>query len=306
MDMNTLSLRFFWEIAKSGSFSQAARKHYRTQPAVSMAIRRLEEELGVRLIERQGRRARLTTEGDLLKDSIGKILQLSDDLKFEASLAAKHPRGTVKVATIHSVGLYEISDTIKLFVKRYGNVKLDIQYDTSQKIYELVEEKEVDLGIVAYPRETNTVEVIPMTMDKMAVIASPTGDWARRSSVRLRDLNGVDFVAFAKHVPTRHAIDLALAQAGARAAVRFENENIETIKKAVEVGIGISIVPLKCIENEKRAGLLKVIRIQGEALTRPIGILRSSKYPPSKAAQFFVTELLKSVHLPRRAGLIDQ
>ncbi|OIO38192.1 MAG: hypothetical protein AUJ72_02835 [Candidatus Omnitrophica bacterium CG1_02_46_14] len=291
--MDTRLLRLFLDLAKTKNFSATAKKHFRTQPAVSIAIKRLETDLGLQLIDRKGRGIKLTPEAEILKDQMIQILEHVDDLRFEASLAARRPAGRVKIATIHSVGLYELSSTIKLFVKKYRDIQLDIRYDSSQKIYDLVENREVDLGIVAFPRKTPAIEVIPMVEDEMVVI-TPTGEkLGSRASVSLQELSGKDFVAFSESVPTRQAIDQVLQSSKVKVNVRFENENIETIKKAVEVGIGLSIVPIKCIEKEKQNGQLTVLKINGQTLKRSIGILKSRKYPLNRAATFFIEKLFK-------------
>lgn len=289
--METQLFRLFLDLIKTGSFSDTAKKHFRTQPAVSIAIRRLENELGIKLLEPQRRKIKLTLEGENLKDRMAHILQLVDDLKFEASLATRYPRGRVTIATIHSVGLYELTDPIKLFVKKFRDIQLDIRYDLSKRIYDLVENREVDLGIVAYPQQTPEIEVVLMVENEMVIITSPGDELGRSSQVPLEKLAGRDFVAFSDKTPTRHAIDQALNHANVRVEMRFENENIETMKKAVEVGIGISIVPIKSIERERQSGQLKVVRIKGQFLKRPIGIIKSRKYPLNQAAAFFMKEL---------------
>lgn len=285
--------QLFLDLVKTGSFSATAKKNFRTQPAVSISIRKLEESLGVKLLEQKRRKIKLTLEGEDLKDRMAHILQLVEDLKFEASLATRYPRGRVHIATIYSVGLYELSGPIKLFVKKYRDIQLDIHYELSQKIYDLVENREVDLGIVAYPRQGPVIEVIQMIEDEMVIITAPGEDLGRYAQVSLEKLAGLEFVAFSENTPTRHAIDQALSHAKVRVNIRFENENVETLKKAVEVGIGVSIVPIKCVEKEKQSGQLKVIKIKGRLLKRPIGVIKARKYPLNRATTFFVNELFK-------------
>ena len=291
--MDTHLFRLFLDLSKTKSFSATARKHFRTQPAVSIAIKKLENELGVSLIERRGYPIKLTLEGEILKYQMVQILQLVDNLRFEASLATRSAKGSVKIATINSVGLYELSDTIKMFVKKYPDIQLDIHYDTSQRIYDLVEKREVDVGIVAYPRQSPAIEVIPMEEDEMVIITAPDEGISDRSSLPLKELSGKAFAAFSESTPTRQAIDQVLQDLKVHVNIRFESENIETIKKAVEVGIGVAIVPIKCVEQEKLNEQLKVFKIKGYTLKRPIGIIKARQYPLNRASAFFVNKLFK-------------
>ena len=291
--METQQFTLFMDLIKTKSFSLTAKKHFRTQPAISIAIKRLENELGVQLLERKGHKIKLSPEGEALKTQMAEIIRLTNDLKFQASQLAKQPKGLVKIATVHSIGLYELSDTIRSFIKKYPDIRIHIDYEQSQKVYALVEEKEVDFGIVAYPVSSHAIEAIPMAEDKMVIIASPGADFSKKPEMSLKDLNGMNFVAYSEGIPTRHAIDRVLRQAGVNVEIRFENENIETLKKAVEVGIGVSIVPLKSVEREKQTGQLAVIKIKGQPLKRPIGIIKPRKYPSNKPADFFIKELLR-------------
>ncbi|MBI2094737.1 MAG: LysR family transcriptional regulator [Candidatus Omnitrophica bacterium] len=289
--MDTQRLELLLELVKTGNFSLTAKRYFRTQPAVSIAVRKMEEELGVRLVERGGRRVKLTPEGDLLKKQMADILRLVGDLKFQASVLGRRPKGRVKIATIHSVGLYELGDTIKLFIKKYRDIRLDLRYEQSREIYDLVHEKEVDFGIVAYPVQTAAIEVLPMPPDEMVLISSHGPRFEHRAQIALEELDGADFAAFPENIPTRRAIDGILEKAGVRVEIRFENENIETLKKAVEVGLGVSIVPRKAIEKDREGRLFSVMKIKGQPLRRPIGIVKSRKTPLSKAADLFVKEL---------------
>jgi LysR family transcriptional regulator, transcriptional activator of the cysJI operon len=229
--METQRLELLLDLMKTGSFSATAKKHYRTQPAISIAIKKIEEELGVRLIDRETRRVRLTPEGEHLKILIMEILRQVSDLKFQASRLGQHPKGRVKIATIHSIGLYELSDMIKWFIKKYQDIRLDLRYETSKKIYHLVEDGEVDFGIVAYPVETNLIQVLRMRQDEMVLISSKARKPQNRSVISLQQLDGMDFVTFSEDTPTRSAIEKFFRQAGIHVEIRFENENIETLKR---------------------------------------------------------------------------
>ncbi len=284
-------MRLALDLMKTGNFSQTARRHYRTQPAVSISIRKLENELGLRLFERSGRRVRLTSQGEQLKDDLAGILKSIEDFKFNASLLEKNPAGEVHFGTIRSIGLYELGPVIKKFIKKYKEIRLKIQYDEAALIYAAVEKKEIDFGIVAYPAATKTIEVLAFTANPMVIIAPPDTP-LRRSKISFKELNGMKFVAFSQGIPTRQAIDRIFHRTGVTVDISFEDSNIETLKKAVEVGMGVSILPLQSVEREYQNGQLRVIRFKEFTLKRPIGIIRLKRYPLRKSAELFLRELL--------------
>lgn len=292
--MDTVKLELFLDLAQSHSFSATAKKFFRTQPAVSISIRKLEEELGVGLIERGSGTVRLTAEGEILRKQAAEILSQVNDLKFRASVIAKKPEGLVRFAAIHSIGLYELSDTIRYFIKKYREIRLKLHYDEFRKVYERVEDKAVDFGVVAYPQATHDVEVIPLRESEMVVIAPKDKKFGSRKEIRLEELEGMEFVTFASGIPTREAIDAVLKQAKVEVDVRFEDNNIETLKNAVEVGMGISILPFKTVEKESHLGRFTMRHIKGQPLKRPIGIIKLKRRPLSRAAEFFLEALLKS------------
>jgi DNA-binding transcriptional LysR family regulator len=288
--MDTTRLELFMDLAQTRNFSATAKKFYRTQPAVSIAIRRLEEDLGVPLLERKSGPVRLTAEGEALQKSAAEVLMLVKDFRFQASLLAKHPKGLVRVATTHSVGLHELSDPIGSFIKRYRDIRLELRYVEAERVYSLVESRSVDFGVVAYPGPTRTIEVLPM-MESELVIISPPSRFRGKDKLSLSELDGEDLVAFPPEALTRRAVDRALLAVDARPVVRFEDSNIETLKKAVEVGIGSAIVPRTSVAKE-RSGRFRVMKIHGAALYRPIGLLKLKAHRLSLAANLFAEELL--------------
>ncbi len=290
--METEKLRLFLDLARLGSFSRTAKQHYRTQPAVSLVLKKLEEELGLKLIERDSRNMRLTPEGEILKNPMAEVLRLTEELKFIASTLAKHPRGRVRIAAIHTVGFYGLGPTIKRFIHRYPDIRLQFQYDHSKRVYQIVEEKEADFGIVAHPLHTPDIEVYPLEPDRMVLITPPDRRWSGHQSKRVEQLSGERFVAFSEQAPTRTAIDEVFQKKGVQVEIAFEDDNIEMIKKAVELGMGVSIVPENSVRADARAGHLRLFPLIGFPL-RPIGMIKLKRRALSKAAELFVAGLRK-------------
>ena len=295
--MTLLELKIFSDIASEKSFAKAADLNFVTQPSISSHIKHLEEEFGVRLFERVPRNVRLTREGALLLPYVRDILLKADNLKILARKSKKLPQGNIRSATIHSIGIYELSPILKKFMAAYPQINLHLQYRRADAIYELVLKNEVDFGIVAYPEDHHGIKVIPFTSDNLVLITPADHPLGKKQRVPLKKIQGENFIAFDDGIPTRKAIDKILAAKRVDVSIRMTNDNVDTLKSAVEVGLGISIVPSKTVVSEVQRGALRAVQISDAKLTRPLGILlpkgRELNYP----VQIFLKTLTQKSEL---------
>jgi LysR family transcriptional regulator, transcriptional activator of the cysJI operon len=266
-------LRLVVDVAREGSFTRAAARNQVTQPAVTLRIQRLEDELGTRLFERTTRRVVLTEDGRLLYDYARDILARVEDAVTALAERQGKMVGTIRIATIHSIGLHELPQYLKLFIQSYPLVRIHVEYHTAETVYRMVRQGEADLGVVAYPEARTSLNVVSIQEDEMVVITSRDHTLAGRTELTLDDLCGQDFVAFESAIPTRRAMDEALARAGCHVNVRMECDNVEILKRMVEVGLGMGIVPAFSVREEVREGSLAMMRIAGMSLKRPLGIV---------------------------------
>lgn len=293
--MHLDDMKIFCDVVDTGSFSRAAALNSLTQTAVSRKIQAIEQTLGCTLVDRsRGRRGHLPTPaGQAYYAGCREILARYQDMVEKIGEARGEISGTVRVETVYSVGLHGLARHIKTFLKRFPRAKIYLEYNRSNRIYDDCLTERTDLGIVAYPSEQGRIGVIPLRSDRMVLICAPDHPLSARPIVSFGELGGTPFVAFQKDIPTRIATDRHALEAGVSLDVQMEFDNIETIKRSVEVGLGISVVPQSTVDQEFRVGSLAVVPLEPTVL-RPIGIIykRTRSFTPT--AQRFIEVLIES------------
>jgi LysR family transcriptional regulator, transcriptional activator of the cysJI operon len=286
--MHIETLKVFCDLAETGSFSLAASKNFITQSAVSQQIRSLEERYGRELIERSKGHARLTQAGEVLYEAGKEIVHRYREIENNLQSLARSVAGTVRVGTVYSVGLYELSGPLKKYLRTFPDVTVHLEYTRANKIYEDVSRGEIDMGIVAYPNKRPQLLIAPFREDRLVLICSPQHPFAHFQRVSIKKLHGEKFVGFERDVATRRALDRVFRQHGIKVQYIMEMDNIETIKRVVEVGSGLSIVPEPAIAQEVKNDTLRAIQFSDEPLMRPLGILlkRGRRFTP--AVQEFI------------------
>jgi DNA-binding transcriptional LysR family regulator len=290
--MQIESLKIFCDVIETQSFSRAASLNGISQSAVSQQIRGLEERYRRRLIERGKRNLAPTEAGRIFYEGAKEILDRFRIMENRLQILSQIVTGSLKVATVYSVGLHELPPYVKEFIKKYPSASIHIEYARVNRIYEALIANIVDIGIVAYPAARPGIEVLPFKTDEMVLITHPSHPLARRESVELKALAGENFVGFEKDIPTRRAIDRLLRAAHVSVRMVMEFDNVETIKRAVEIDAGISIVPRATVANEVKAGTLKAISLVGKGFRRPLGILVKKGRERSQVMERFI-ELLQ-------------
>src|SRR5215468_10320091 len=293
--MHIETLKTFCDLIETGSFSKAAALNFVSQSAVSQQVKSLEERFETRLIER-GRAARGVTPTEAgkifyaeCKEILERFRALEERMRVKSALVA----GSIRVATVYSVGLHELPPYVKRFIKAYPQVKVHIEYSRTDKVYEACLNNTIDFGIVALPLRRPNIAVIPFREDKLVVVCNPEHRLARRRRISVRALAGEDFIAFERDIPTRKTIDRILKQHGVAVNYVMEFDNIETIKRSVEVGIGVSILPETAVANEVKNKLLVALDFTEGLFTRPIGIIHRKGKVFGEAARAFI-QLLTS------------
>jgi DNA-binding transcriptional LysR family regulator len=267
------SLKVFCDLVETQSFSKTAVLNSVTQSAVSQQLKSIEKRQGKQLLEREKRRLTLTAEGEIFYRYARDIVRRFEEMQHRIQALGGIVSGTVRLAAIYSVGMLELAPHLKSYIKAYPKVNLRLQYDQTQKIYDDVANGEIDLGIVAYPKQQRNVEVLPFTEDDMVVVTHPKNDLAGQSKVDPKSLDGRPLILFSPETPTRRAIDRYLRKFDVRPNVVMELDHIATIKHAVEVDIGISILPSLSVQYEQGWGTLSSTTFREEPFARPVGIL---------------------------------
>jgi DNA-binding transcriptional LysR family regulator len=200
----------------------------------------------------------------------------------------------VRVAAIYSVGLHDMSRCMQDFMRRYPKAKVRLEYLRWNKVCEAVVKGEVDLGILSYPAASPDVAVIPLRSERMAVVCPPGHPLARREAIKAENLQGADFIGFDHDLSIRKEIDRYLRQRSISVRVTMEFDNIETIKQAVEIGAGVSILPEPTVRDAVRSGALAMVRLIGPELYRPLGIIHRQRRVFTPTAAKFI-ELLQEL-----------
>lgn len=288
-----VALQLFCRIIETGSFSEAAAACYLSQSAVSQRVRALERHYGRVLVERgRGRSGVEPTEaGQTLYESAREILERVQTLEDRLREFDDEVTGTIRVATVYSVGLHSLPPHLSRFIARYPQVNVHLEYARTNCIVEMLRARRIDLGIVAYPEEDRDIEVIPFGREPMVCIAPPEHPLAALDAVPWERLRGEALVAFDRDIPTRRATDALLAAHGVPIRVVSEFDNIETIKRVVENGGGLAIVPEATVRREVRDGTLVARTLEGEPIDRPTGIIRRRGRIYSRAVEQFVEVL---------------
>jgi DNA-binding transcriptional LysR family regulator len=288
------TLKTFCDLAETGSFSKAAVLNRVSQSAVSQQVRMLERHFSQPLIERGHRKGVvLTTAGwhlhSVSKQMVESFLALENELSSGIDLLA----GTLRIATVYSVGLHHLPPLVKQFIEANPKVNVRLEYSRTDKVYEACLNNTIDFGIVALPLRKARLEVVPFRREKLVLVCRPDQPLARRRRVSFVRLNGEAFVGFERDIPTRKAIDRLLGDHQVRVSYAMEFDNIETIKRCVEAGIGVTILPENSVVHEVRSGTLVSRGFVEGTFTREIGIIHRRNKVFTLAARAFIDILMK-------------
>jgi len=288
--MQIETLKVFCDLVDLQSFSLAAERNFITQSAVSQQIRALEEKFKRRLLERvRGRReVKLTPAGEVFYREAKNVLASYDQLQESLRGLVGKIGGTVKVATVYSVGLHELPTKVGEFMTKFPAAKIDLEYSRTTRVVRDVLNGAIELGIVAFPEPRRGLTVTPMPENRLVLVCPNGHKFASRKQIKTKDLDGMDFVLFERDVPTRKATDKILKAHGVEVHKVAEFDNIETIKRAVEAGFGLAILPLPAVVEAERRGQLSIVKLVEKEWVRPIGIIHRSDRNLSLAAKKFV------------------
>lgn len=283
--MQLESLKMFVDVVETGSFSRAAQLNHVTQSAVSQQIRALENRYEQRLLSRSARQVTPTPAGERLFRGCKEILARFSEVEGEIREQATEVSGTCNVSCIYSVGLHELHTIQKELLRAHPKVNLRLNYRRSDQVYDDVILGAADIGLVAYPQPRAGVDIVPFREDKMALVMPPGHALAGKGKVAMTAIAGLPFIAFDREAPSRKGIDKLFRDKGLEINPTMEMDNVETIKRAVELGLGVSILPVPTVQREVAAGTLISKAFNEPGFTRPIGILvRKGKYL-SRASQ---------------------
>ena len=271
--MQIESLKVFCDLAETKSFTKAAQINNVTQSAVSQTMSALEKRFNSLLIERSKKNFRLTPEGEVFYDYSKRILQTCDALQSKLQEIEDVISGNIRVATIYSIGLHVLPPYVKRFMKRYPSVNVHVEYRQDDQVYDAVLGNVVDLGLVAYPIRDARLETVPLRKDTLVLICHPQHPFAQRKAVRVKDLNGQKFINFERDVPTRKALDKIFKEHHVAVQQVMQFDNVETVKRAVEIDSGVAIVPQETVSQEVANQSLAAVELENGSYLRPLAAI---------------------------------
>jgi len=286
--MQIESLKVFCDLAETESFTKAAQINKVTQSAVSQQISSLERLFKSLLIERSKKHFRLTREGQVLYDYSKQVIQTYDALHHKLQEIKEIISGTIRVATIYSVGLHDLPPYLKKFLKSYPTVNVHVEYRRANQVYEDVIGNVVDLGLVAYPVRDSKLELYPLRRDPLVLICHPQHPFAKNKGIRLKALSGQKFIGFEPDIPTRKALDKILKDHAVQVQHVMEFDNIETVKRAVEIDAGVAIVPQGTVVQEVAKQTLAQVALDDGEFFRPLAAIYKKNKVLSPAMKEFL------------------
>jgi DNA-binding transcriptional LysR family regulator len=298
--MQIENFKIFADLVETKSFSKSAKLNNITQSAVSQQARAMERHFKALLVDRSQKQFQLTREGQRVYESAKDVLHAYDTLLSELQEMKKVVSGTIRISTIYSIGLHELPPYIKRFLHDFPSVNVRVEYRRSNLVYEDILHNCVDFGLVAFPAKLRQIENIPFRNDHLIVICHPQHPLAKRGEVTVTELAGQKFIGFDPDIPTRKAVDQIFRDNQLEIETVMEFDNIETVKRAVEIDHGIAIVPQATVVQESAQGTLAVLRLKGGEFTRPLAILHRKGRVLTPAMKKFIETL--GLDLPDARG----
>jgi len=290
--MHVETLKVFCDIVELGSFSKTAERHLLSQSAISQQLAQLEAAHKCQLINRKKRPIELTKAGKLLYEAVNDMLERYEQFKSELNAMNSMSSFRLNVAAIFSIGMHALPDYVKRFMVKFPNVNVHIEFLGADKIYESVLSGEVDVGLVAIPKRDKRLEVYDFEDELLVLACSPKHAFSQETSIDVNRIQFERFIGFEKDVPSRVWIDNIFLRYNLVVRPTMEFDNIETIKRAVEINSGVSVLPKPAITQEIAGGTIAAVPFLNEVFIRPTGIITRKGRMLGQAGRYFI-ELLR-------------
>ncbi|MEZ5356818.1 MAG: LysR family transcriptional regulator [Bryobacteraceae bacterium] len=291
MEVTLDHLRLFRDIAATRSISKASEMNDISQSAASQHLQELERQWGVELINRKTRPIGLTHAGKRYHEFCREVVRLYQEFQGELAGIKGSVEGVCRVAAIYSVGLSELTGFERVFRQWHPECELEMQYLRPERVYEAVLADRADIGLVSYPEAKRELTVQPWRQERMVVAMRPDHRLAKKAQVTPQDLAGEDFIGFDDELPVSREIRRYLREADVEVEQVMHFDNIQSMKEAVALGSGISILPEPILAPDIEQGRLRGIALADPGLVRPLGIIRLRRKRLNRACESFLSLL---------------
>ena len=274
-------------VAEEKSFSRAAKVLYRTQPAISQAIKRLEEEVGEKLFDRSSKDGTLTEAGEVLLDYAKQIMNLRRTARTAIQDLRELQHGRVKIsANEHTV--FYLLPVIEEFKRRHPLIKVDVSRGVASRIPKEIMAREVELGVISFKPKDRSVKSLAVGTDELVLIVSPDHPLAGKKTVSVKDLGIERFIAHNAPSPYREQVIKKFQKYKVKLNIAIEMPSLEAIKKLVEIGVGVALVPKLTAQSEIENGQLCGLSVREMKLQRQLHIVYRRNGVLSHAAKVFL------------------
>lgn len=264
-----------------------------SQPAASEIVKSIEEHLGCDLLNRAVRPLELTPEGVIYYDGCRQLLDEYRRLEDRVLQRRDKVVGPVRVGAIYSVGLLQMDGYVREFEQLYPDAALDLQYLHPEEVLSRVVNEEVDLGLMSFPPKRSDLNCIPWQDQPIVAVVPPEHSLAGRGSIRVEELDGEPLVGFTAELQMRNEMDKWLKQAKVHVNVVHAFDNIENIKRAVEIGSGVALLPVPTVRREVELGSLIALELEDVCWSRRLSIIHKRTKPFTTAITRFLELLAK-------------
>ncbi len=274
-------------VASEGSFSRAGQKLYRSQPAISLAIKRLEDNLGQRLLDRSSRRAHLTDAGAVALRYAKRFRTLEHELRSVLTDLDERRAGKLTIGANESTALYLLGH-VEAYRRRYPGIEIELRRSLSSAIPEAVLQGDLEMGAISYDPGNPRLRVFRLYKDRLAFVVSPEHRLARRTRISIEELGGETFIAHNVESPYRDRVIETFRRHQVRLNMAVEMPTVETIRWLVQRNVGVSFLPLMCLEQELRTGALREVVVRELGMERTVRLVHPAERSLARAAQAFL------------------
>jgi len=292
--MHIQNFKTFCDLVETQSFSKAARLNEVTQSAVSQQLKAMESFYDMLIVDRNQKKFRLTQQGTTLYTTFKEILNLYEKLNCQILEMRNVVSGSIQISTVNSIGLHELPPYLKSFMKEFPSVNARVEYRRANLVYEDVLHGSADLGLVAFPVKHKDLTVIPFATDELIVAMNPDHPLAKKKNLSIEELKGIEFIAFEKDIPTRKATDEILRQSDVEISIVMEFDNVETVKRALEINAGVAIIPKNTVANEVERDQLVTCKLDSGKHIRPLSIIHKKSRMLTPALRSFIDKMMGS------------
>jgi DNA-binding transcriptional LysR family regulator len=287
--MNIDTMRIFCDVVLYQSFSRGAQANSVSQSAATQSIHRLENFLGVQLVDRTRRPFVLTPGGRICYNGFRGILESYDSVISMVKTLNDTECGNIRIGAIYSVGLYDMEQVMRDFITSYPKARVNLELMHAERVYQSILTTEIDLGVVSFPTASTEITTVPVGFVKLVYVCHPNHAMAGHQSISLEQLHGTDFIAFEHDMVLRKEIDRLLRQRLISVNIVAEYKNIQTVKQAIKAEMGGAILPINSVRTEVKLGTLVSIPFSSPEMIQPLGIVHKQEKIFSAAMSEFIS-----------------